>query len=80
MGTSYGLHLKCAASSWGITVKVGFHVLVAMSMKMAVYGVVAPCSLVEVQHCFRGACCQGDPLMMEAVTTSETSLNCYQTV
>jgi hypothetical protein len=33
------------------------------SMKMAVFWVVAPCSLVEVNQCFRGGCClyhQGD--------------------
>jgi hypothetical protein len=32
-------------------------------MKMAVFWVVAPCRLVEVYQCFRGACClhhQGD--------------------
>jgi hypothetical protein len=35
----------------------------AMSMKMAVFWVVALCSLVEVYQCFRGVCClhyQGD--------------------
>jgi hypothetical protein len=47
---------------------------------------VAPCSLVEVYRRFRGACClhhQGDEslvaLMMEAASTSETSVNFYQT-
>jgi hypothetical protein len=42
---------------------VRFQVLTAASMKMAVYRVVAPCSLVEVYRRFRGACClhhQGD--------------------
>jgi hypothetical protein len=42
---------------------VGFEVLTAVSMKMAVFWVVAPCSLVEVYQRFRGACClhrQGD--------------------
>jgi hypothetical protein len=41
-------------------------------MKMAVFWVVAPCSLVEVYQCFRGPCClhhQG-ALMMEAAKTS----------
>jgi hypothetical protein len=42
--------------------KVGFEVLTAASMKMAVFWVVAPCSL-----------------MMEAASTSETSVNFYQT-
>jgi hypothetical protein len=29
----------------------------AVSTKMAVFWVVAPCSLVEVYQCFRGPCC-----------------------
>jgi hypothetical protein len=40
-----------------------FEVLTAASMKMAVFWVVAPCSLVEIYRRFRGACCihiQGD--------------------
>jgi hypothetical protein len=40
-----------------------FEVLTAASMKMAVFCIVAPCSLVEVYRHFRGACClhhQGD--------------------
>jgi hypothetical protein len=54
---------------------------------MAVFWVVASCSLVEVFRRFRGACClhrQGDEwhwfivLMMEAANTSETSENVYQ--
>jgi hypothetical protein len=42
---------------------VVFEVLTAVSTKMAVFGVVAPCSLVEVYHRFRGPCSlhhQGD--------------------
>jgi hypothetical protein len=42
---------------------VGFEVLTVVRTKMAVYWVVAPCSLVEVYQCFRGPCClrhQGD--------------------
>jgi hypothetical protein len=42
---------------------VGFEVLTAMSTKIAVFWVVAPCSLVEVYRRFRGPCClhhQGD--------------------
>jgi hypothetical protein len=46
---------------------------------MAIFWVVAPCSLVEVYQRFRGPCClhhQGDEyLMMEAVSTSETLVN-----
>jgi hypothetical protein len=43
--------------------EVGFEVLTAVSMKIAVFWVVAPCSLVEVYQRFRGPCClhhQGD--------------------
>jgi hypothetical protein len=36
---------------------VRFQVLMAVSMKMAVFWVVVPCSLVEVYQCFTGACC-----------------------
>jgi hypothetical protein len=43
-------------------------------MKMAVFWVVAPCSLVEVYRRFRVIA-----LMMQAVSTSETSVNFYQT-
>jgi hypothetical protein len=42
---------------------VGFEVLTAVSTKMAVFWVVAPCSLVEAYQRFRGPCClhhQGD--------------------
>jgi hypothetical protein len=52
---------------------------------MAVFCVVAPCSLVEVYQLFRGTFSlshQGDDkiaLMMEAESTSETSANFYQT-
>jgi hypothetical protein len=35
---------------------VGFEVLMAVSMKIAVFWVVAPCSLVEVYQRFRGPC------------------------
>jgi hypothetical protein len=45
---------------------------------MAVFLVIAPCSLVEVYRRFRGACCL-IALMLEAVSTSETSVNLYQT-
>jgi hypothetical protein len=36
---------------------VGFEVLTAASMKMAVFWVVAPCNLVQVYQRFGGACC-----------------------
>jgi hypothetical protein len=41
----------------------GFEVLTAVSMKIAVFWVVAPCSLVEVYQRFSSPCClhhQGD--------------------
>jgi hypothetical protein len=44
----------------------------AASIKMAVFCVVALYSLVEVYRCFIA-------LMMEAASTSETSVNFYQT-
>jgi hypothetical protein len=47
-------------------------------MKFRVFWDIAPCSDVEVDRRFRGAYClnhQGDVLMMEAVRTSETSVN-----
>jgi hypothetical protein len=58
--------------------KVGFEVLSVVSTKMAVFWVVAPCSLVEVYQRFRGPCClhrQGD----EAARTSGPLVNFYQT-
>jgi hypothetical protein len=55
-------------------------------MKMAVFWVVGPCSLVEVYRRFRGACClhnEGNELlialMMATASTSETSVNFHQT-
>jgi hypothetical protein len=52
---------------------------------MAVFWFVAPFSLVEVYRHFRGTCClnhQGDDeeaLMTETASTSEMSVNFYQT-
>jgi hypothetical protein len=48
-------------------------------MKMAVFWVVVPCSLVEVCRRFRGNCWLMIALMMEAASSSETSVNFYQT-
>jgi hypothetical protein len=57
---------------------VGFEVLTAIGTKMAVFWVVAPCSLVDIYQRFRGPCClhhQGDDnpedshLSMEYVPT-----------
>jgi hypothetical protein len=51
------------------------------SVKMTVFWVVTPCSLVEVHCHFRGACCLHHQiaLIMEAASTSETSMNFYHT-
>jgi hypothetical protein len=60
-----------------------FWVLTALSMKMAVFWVLAPCSLAEIYRRFRGAWLPASSgliaLMIEAVNTSETSVNFYQT-
>jgi hypothetical protein len=48
-------------------------------MKMAVFQVVSPCSLVEVHRRFRGACRIHNQGLMEAESTSETSGNFYHT-
>jgi hypothetical protein len=49
-------------------------------MKMTVFWVVAPCSLVEVYGRFRGASIiKAIVLMMDAARTSVTSVNFYQT-
>jgi hypothetical protein len=52
-----------------------------LHVKMAVFWVVAPCSLVEVYQRFRGPCCLHHQiaLMMEATRTSETLVNFSQT-
>jgi hypothetical protein len=65
--------------NWVVLVRS--EVLTAASMKMTVFWVVAPCSLVEVYRLFRGVCClhhhhRPDD---ESTSTSETSVNFYQT-
>jgi hypothetical protein len=52
---------------------VRFEVLMVASMKMAVFWVVALCSLVDLRAWLTYC------LMMEAASTSETSVNFYQT-
>jgi hypothetical protein len=47
------LLLKINSAPW----QVGFEVLTAVRSKMAVFWVVAPCSLVEVYQRFIGLCC-----------------------
>jgi hypothetical protein len=60
-------------------VRVGFEVITAVSTKMVVFWVVAPCSLVEVYQRFRGPCClhhQVDEFRVQwqpFVTTSDIS-------
>jgi hypothetical protein len=58
---------------------VGFEVLTAVSMKMAVFWVVAPWSLVEVYQRFRGPCClhhQGDEVAtrLHGATTHKSAI------
>jgi hypothetical protein len=49
-------------------------------MKMTHFWCVAECSVVDVYRCFTGAdAVPCDSLMMEVVSTSETSMNFYQT-
>jgi hypothetical protein len=57
---------------------VRFQVLTAASIKVTVFWVVAPCSLVEVNRRFRGTCClhHQDP---DDGGPSETSVNFHQT-
>jgi hypothetical protein len=57
--TTHGCHMR-------------FQVLTAASIKMTALWNVAPCSLVEVDWCFRGAYCL--IALMEVVRTSETSV------
>jgi hypothetical protein len=59
---------------------VRFQDLTAASMKMAVFWVGAPCSLVEIYQRFRGPCRAITALMMEATINPETSVNFYQTI
>jgi hypothetical protein len=65
--------------------QVWYQVLAAVTMKMAVFWIVASCGLVRVSQGFRGLYClrhQGDEspiaLMMESVRTYETSVNIHQ--
>jgi hypothetical protein len=54
----------------------------AASLKMTTFWDIALCSLVEVEQRFRGSYCRHHALialMMEAVRTSETSVNFYET-
>jgi hypothetical protein len=45
---------------------------------MIVFWDVEPCNLVEIDRRLRGAYCLNHSLIMEAVSTSETSVNFYQ--
>jgi hypothetical protein len=71
-----------AGSTWSQTkiFRVRFQVLTVTNMKIVVFWVVAPGSLIQVYRHFRSACClHNQVLMKEAVRTSETSINFYQT-
>jgi hypothetical protein len=54
---SMGRKLSTQKKTYTSTALVGFEVLTTVSTKMAVFWVVAPCSLVEVYRRFRGPCC-----------------------
>jgi hypothetical protein len=57
------------------------HIIKQKKIRMAAYWIVAPCSLAECYHRFRGPCClhhQGAQ-MMAAAKTSQTLANVYQT-
>jgi hypothetical protein len=69
---SYEVDKLSLNNSESVIIHVGFEVLTAVSTKMAVFWVVAPCSVVEVNQRFIA-------LMMEAARISETSVNFYQT-
>jgi hypothetical protein len=51
------LTLTCVMTIAPTFILVRFEVLTATSMKMAVFWVFAPCSLVEIFRLFRGTCC-----------------------
>jgi hypothetical protein len=65
LSASFCVVLSCVgrglAMGWslvqGVLQYVGFEVLTAVGTKMAVFWVVAPCSLVEIYKRFRGPCC-----------------------
>jgi hypothetical protein len=60
---------------------VGSEILTAVSMKMAVFWVATPYSLVEVYRRFRGTFYLQHTIaeMMEAASTCEMLVNLYQT-
>jgi hypothetical protein len=55
--------MKVCFFNYRVTAKfqVGFEVLTAVSTKMAVFWVVAPCSLIEVYQRYRGLCDDSSP-------------------
>jgi hypothetical protein len=58
---------------------MGFEILMTVNTKMAVFWVVAPCSLVAVYQRPAASSIRAIALMMEAARTSETLVNFYQT-
>jgi hypothetical protein len=70
-----GYSYLCREQQKKLIMSLGFEVLTAVSMKMAVFCVVAPCSLVEVYQSFRGPCCLHHQVASSAImslTVSET--------
>jgi hypothetical protein len=62
-----------------------FQLLMVMSMKMDVFWVVAPCSLVEAYRRFRGACClhrqDDEPLVnLHGATIQKTAIFNFQSM
>jgi hypothetical protein len=54
-----------------------FLVVMVATVKMALFRVVVPCSLVKVHRRFKVVCFLINALMMEAASTSELSVNFY---
>jgi hypothetical protein len=82
----YCLHFCQKIESSVILIQNFYHHCVSegvdwIHLKMAVFWVVAPCSVVEVYQRFRGTFFLHHQitLMMEVASTSETSVNFYQT-
>jgi hypothetical protein len=67
----------CNSTSFSWAVSQSFWT--SCNSKMAVFWDVTPSSLVEVFRRFRGACCHQHENDTETVSTSETSVNFYQT-
>jgi hypothetical protein len=78
--SSWWRYLRTVTSMLNRTL-VRFQVLTAASTKMAVFWDVAPCSLVDVDRCLRGAYClhlQGDEslLLLYVIINTDVSTTC----